>query len=68
MVVGDDHENFLVFVGASDAEVEEFAGVAHGGFAVVPDDVVSCAPFLCRVVGWVGFGAGGVGLVWGASA
>lgn len=36
--------------------MEDFSGVADGGFAVVPDDVVSGAPFLCWIVGWAGFG------------
>ena len=48
--------------------MEEFAGVADGDFAVVPDDVVSGAPFLSRIMSGAGFGAGCVGLVWGASA
>lgn len=30
--------------------MEEFAGVADGDFAVVPDDVSSGAPFLCEIV------------------
>ena len=67
MVVGDDHENFLVFVGASDAEVEEFAGVAHADFAVFVDCVVSGSPFFFGVVVGRGFGCGGVCLLWGAS-
>lgn len=67
MVVGDDHEYFLALVGASDAEVEEFAGVSHGDFSVVADDVVSGAPFFFGVVVGCGFGACGVGLCWCAS-
>ena len=68
MVVGDDHEDFLVFVGASDAEVEEFAGIAHGDFAVFVDGVVSGAPFFFGVVVGRGFNSGGVCLLRGASA
>ena len=68
MVVGDDHENFLVFVGASDAEVEKFAGVAHADFAVFVDCVVSGSPFFFGVVVGRGFDSGGVCLLRCASA
>ena len=48
--------------------MEEFAGVADGDFAVVPDDVFSGAPFLCGIVVGAGFCAGGVAVVWGMSS
>ena len=48
--------------------MEKFAGVAHGNFAVVPDNVVSGAPFLLWVVTWAGFGPCRVAVVWAVSA
>lgn len=48
--------------------MEKLAGVAHGDFAVVPDNVVSGAPFLLWIVTWAGFGPCCVAVVWTAPA
>ena len=48
--------------------MEKLASVAHGDFAVVPDNVVSGAPFLLWIVTWAGFGPCRVAVVWATSA
>ena len=48
--------------------MEKIAGIAHDDFAVVPDNVVSGAPFLLWIVTWVGFGSCRVAVVRAASA
>ena len=76
VAVVDEHEDVLSSVGASDAEVAEFAGVAQGHFAGVVDAVASdaelagVADWCCRGSGFVSSGyfrtAFGVGLQTGS--
>lgn len=66
--VVDEGDDALVFVGAADAEVAEFAGVAHGDDAGGVDFVVAYAPVVFEVGdGGVGLGAGVVDGVWGVA-
>lgn len=48
--------------------MEKLASVAHSDFAVVPDNVVSGAPFLLWVITWAGFGSCRVAVVRAAPA